>query len=879
MAILPGLGPKGNLPRSMPDPTGAADRALRMRFYRGAFKYTFMPEIMPRVRRMGRMFGHFAHMLALIFRSARLLPAGHPMLSPSNIGAFGFTDVISAAANNLVFSRKNLDQILIFFAIIMAVVMIFIQIGIIAFYAAFSADTAQAQGMFTTADPNNDVVLTFLQQTIDLPGFFNSASPIGFSISAGIREMLKFYSTGLMIIATVIVVYYVIVVVGESAQSGTPFGRRFNGLWAPVRLVLALGLLVPLGNGLNAAQYTALAVAKAGSSFATQAWVKFTSKITSPENVVGLVMPGGLSALGKHIFMMEVCREAWNLMNTNTPERKISGVTVEPPGTLYSSTDWISHSFRVITGTSSRYMFHWKSDNSPFSCGSISQSIPTSEWASDDKALAKQTMQAYFDGIEKIIENVRPLAAKYAAYKINGTPVAASELDSVSQVINDAVVAADNIAYTTISTASKQFADQVATKIFGDGDKAAGGWGAAATFYMRIAYANQRVGNIVRSSLPSPTIYKAEDNVSYNEAGTLNALWGYWISGKVDKVAGLSVRQQELEDLSKAVKFAEERIAGSVYLHPSSIASAQQEMTKLKLGDSWGNGPVAKFIKHAFTVEQFNALVDPDQKHIFPMAKLAALGNGFLDRAFTAFQIGVVASLASTAIGNLIFMLGFIGLGIGFLLAYVLPFMPFIYFFFAIVEWGMGVLEAMIGAPLWALAHLRIEGDGIFGQTAMKGYEILLGILLRPFFILFGLLASYICFNSGANFLNMIYASAVGIQADGMGKLSMAGYIGYLIVYAIIVYNLGLVCFKMIDQIPNQALRWMGISDGTYKDGKQDPIGQVSQMALGAGAFVGGQLAGAASNVAGSSGGLIKGIAKGGWNKLGGKGKGGAGAG
>ncbi|MBU6234883.1 MAG: DotA/TraY family protein, partial [Alphaproteobacteria bacterium] len=317
MAIIPGLGPKGNLPKSMVNPTKAADRALRFRFYRGAFKYAFLPEFAPRIKRMGKNLGHFAHLLALVFRSVRLLPANHPMLSPANIGKFGFVDVITAAANNLVVDKKHADQILIFGAILLAVIMIIIQMGIIAFFAALGPTTAHAQdGMFTTPDKDNDVVLTFLQQTIGLDGFFNGSKQIGFSIASGIREMLRFYSTGLMIIATIIVVYYVITVVAEAARDGTPFGRRFNSIWAPIRLVIALGMLVPLGNGLNAAQYTALSVARAGSGFATQAWIRFVDAVAKPDNVTTPILPLGLTTVGKQIFMMQVCAAAYNIQQT-----------------------------------------------------------------------------------------------------------------------------------------------------------------------------------------------------------------------------------------------------------------------------------------------------------------------------------------------------------------------------------------------------------------------------------------------------------------------------------------------------------------------------------------------------------------------------------
>ena len=45
------------------------------------------------------------------------------------------------------------------------------------------------------------------------------------------------------------------------------------------------------------------------------------------------------------------------------------------------------------------------------------------------------------------------------------------------------------------------------------------------------------------------------------------------------------------------------------------------------------------------------------------------------------------------------------------MLAYVLPLIPFIYFTFAVLGWVLELFEAIAAMPLWALAHLRIEGD------------------------------------------------------------------------------------------------------------------------------------------------------------------------
>ena len=40
-----------------------------------------------------------------------------------------------------------------------------------------------------------------------------------------------------------------------------------------------------------------------------------------------------------------------------------------------------------------------------------------------------------------------------------------------------------------------------------------------------------------------------------------------------------------------------------------------------------------------------------------------------------------------------------------------------------------GMTELLVGAPLWALAHLRIDGNGLPGETASNGYFLIFEIL------------------------------------------------------------------------------------------------------------------------------------------------------
>jgi conjugal transfer/type IV secretion protein DotA/TraY len=201
------------------------------------------------------------------------------------------------------------------------------------------------------------------------------------------------------------------------------------------------------------------------------------------------------------------------------------------------------------------------------------------------------------------------------------------------------------------------------------------------------------------------------------------------------------------------------------------------------------------------------------------------------------------------------------GLGIGFVLFYVVPFLPFIYFFFAVGAWIKTIFEAMVGVPLWALAHIRIDGNGLPGDAAMGGYYLILDIFLRPILIIFGLLASITIFSAQVRILHEVWhlvvsnvagmdrADAQAVPAGLSGAIewlrSPIDQFFYTVIYAIIVYMLGLSAFKLVDIIPAQILRWMGTSANTFQDNSGEAAGSLMRNSMMSNNFVQGHLSGA----------------------------------
>ena len=123
------------------------------------------------------------------------------------------------------------------------------------------------------------------------------------------------------------------------------------------------------------------------------------------------------------------------------------------------------------------------------------------------------------------------------------------------------------------------------------------------------------------------------------------------------------------------------------------------------------------------------------------------------------------------------------------------------------------------------------------------------------------MLASIMIFSAMVQVLNQIFDIMVnnvgGVDREDLTPANIAYYRGpidelfYTVMYAAIVYMMGLSCFKLIDGIPNNIMRWMGVSVATFKENAGDPASQLAQTTYQRGNMMIGQVTGAFDNNAG----------------------------
>jgi conjugal transfer/type IV secretion protein DotA/TraY len=880
----------------------------------GIIKYTLLPQVVPRMRELlGRGFEFIPYMIALVYQCVRLLPPGHPYADPRNIGRFGIRNVVAEAANHLVIKLANIDQLILFGVVLVGLGLAAIQfflLGLALFMQpAMAAMPTSFAGFFLTpeATQSQDLAHMMLDLVFGVPDMFHSCianpstpckdmdgNPLQPQIAVGgdtifgqtswpypihdaLHQLFTVYSLGLLVVAVIITLYFMFTVVAETAQTGTAFGKRFNKVWAPLRIVMAFGLLVPLGNGLNSAQYIVLYAAKFGTGFATNGWVLFNETLSDnylgeTKKLVATPQVPEVGALIQFMFVARTCYEADMLVNGAL---RTGGNVIQP----YAVRDPLSaNNFWTITAASNyddlmtflngenvatiRFGIRdpknyaiYKGNVSPL-CGELTFMLTDSRVpggsAGGQEPGTKALQQAYFETIKNLwfsefgAPGAETKPYNYACKQM-GVCKKPGKANLPELQVEEMAGYKDRIAQTVSTALTTAVESQEKSGRFTvDANLKEKGWPAAAIWYNRIAELN---GSLTTATfkVPMPSYYP--EVMEYVKAKQMQ--YDQEVSPQ-DRYKPQLANGNQVEfpdsnnkDIAKALSSA-----FNAWQSDGVATSAHTEVT--------GNIVIDVINTMFGTSGLYNMRKNTD---VHPLAQLSALGKSLVDSAIN--NIGYAAmgagtggllsvfvkfpGVAASVVADLLISFAMVGLTAGFILYYIVPFLPFIYFFFSFGGWIKAIFEAMVGTPLWALAHIRIDGDGLPGRAAMGGYFLIFEIFLRPILTVFGFIASITIFAALVETLNEIFSVVTNNVAGYDVKSEITGvtpsqieyYRGpvdeffYTVVYAVVVYMMAMSSFKLIDQIPNGILRWMGQSVAPFGREEDAAEGLISNSQVG----------------------------------------------
>src|SRR5690606_20190653 len=112
---------------------------------------------------------------------------------------------------------------------------------------------------------------------------------VGGALQNALSALFFIYNSGMLLVAGIMLFWAILSVVIDTAKTGQVGGGRHNMVWAPIRIVFALGLLMPLGEsiGFSSGQYMVVKLAEWGSNLGSNAWEAYVRAAAMETMIAG----------------------------------------------------------------------------------------------------------------------------------------------------------------------------------------------------------------------------------------------------------------------------------------------------------------------------------------------------------------------------------------------------------------------------------------------------------------------------------------------------------------------------------------------------------------------------------------------------------------
>lgn len=303
--------------------------------------FLFMPQFRLSMQGFAHIVPVMMRTIAMLFEQTGLIARNHPATryGIEGVRKYSFFELMGEAWFTLRTTRALPYQWASFSAIIMMILMVIalvstfflrVVVGLGSSAQAQIFDNAYVVGgtntaaatsagttMFDKAGPpggaSTDLAIMLLDKMLRQGAGVGQASAQGGSLQQALGAFFQIYNTGVLVIAGIMLFWLVLSVVVDTAKTGVIGGGRHNMVWAPIRIVFALGLMIPLGaTGFSSGQYMVMKLAEWGSNFGTNAWVAYVGAVANSTDMIVDPAPVNPTQVVSAFTRMWVCRVAMN---------------------------------------------------------------------------------------------------------------------------------------------------------------------------------------------------------------------------------------------------------------------------------------------------------------------------------------------------------------------------------------------------------------------------------------------------------------------------------------------------------------------------------------------------------------------------------------
>ncbi|MCW3782578.1 DotA/TraY family protein [Defluviimonas salinarum] len=755
----------------------------------------------------------------------------------------------------------------------------------------FATPTAEETASLFGSDFGDPFTSMFLNQIFG-PLFqpaFGESHPTVFSSIIGYFNIIMLVVGGLMFF------YNVTVGILQSAHEGQVLGSRWSSLWAPLRVIFAVGLLVPVPNlgGYNLSQAGVAYLVKGATNIASLVWTTSAEMIIDGKIALAAAPARIDQATVKTMFDNAVCAAVANYRfaaaagPNETPLRVEFGPYddrgfLERAG-LRDDQHRVTMMSQVVGGSDPRYGI----------CGSYaSPELPEYIWKVIEAGDTDEVTLAQASSIDALISafqaaHVDSMETLYSGiYSAVGSQAVMTQIADSSAPLPDfseGIITAMNSSSAVLSSGMQEVmriaaggsttsgsGSSVRVELTGQGVRDAmrqriqgtcsgagansgsaeakpttcygEGWIGAGSWYMMMARMNNELSSLTEArsvadaSSYLPSIGEGGRQIYILSQGEAAGGWGSWGGDK--EAALFSSRYQQA--------FANS--TNGLAVMGFSLSTDQLE----KLNDTTSPDSFLSYVP-GFTWDMFSLVTfwmentSPSNWGNDPMIGLTAIGKTMISVSGILFGVGVAAGASVTILGTGVTIPAGIAtmlviptmamMSAGVTLTFVLPLTPFIFWVMAVSGYFLLIIEAVVAVNLWALAHMRMDGEGISGEAGRQGWLMLLSLLMTPVLMVLGFLVGMILFRVTTALMDVGVNQALAGILGGGPMITFAALVVYTVTAAVVYMMMIERSFSLVAEFPARVLKWMGANAELDVDMKTARMGAAA--GAGAGAAIG----------------------------------------
>ncbi len=626
-----------------------------------------------------------------------------------------------------------------------------------------------------------------------------------------------------MVVAGILITYQIMNGLIATAHEGEFLGKKLNAATYPLRIAIASAIIVPIKGGYALVQIVVMWLVVQSIGFADHTWISYISSSNFNKSMEIRISSPQSKAMASSILESMVCVESL---------KKITNKSKDDP--MYVEHNWGVFTSKNDTEKTIKF-FGDLNQGANFrvdQCGSIEINSPNN-LTKDQNNLVDNYAEAK-NGIDYVKakkdgELMAIQAAVVAAHRVALEKLISDISIMANKIVNDDKYQFDGKQLISITNEYNNYMTNFATQEAKRYDvyksiveqSKNDGFISSMFIFNKMADLSDVVGRsvLMQSTATKPLVMS---NPTYKDQYAIDIMK---IDGKllssstsISNTTGEFKNESDASKIKRKIeeKIAEEASGGFFQIYPNE----HPIMAAKRIGTN-----VLGFL---FSVS-------------LTLTTVAGVAGGLLGGGFTG-----ATEVMLSAVDKVMVPMWTVGLPLAFFTLIIIPITPMMYILGSVIAWVVSVIEAIVIAPFWAVAHI-IHGDDMIG-SGERGYKLLLNILLKPVFIVVGVIASFVLITTMTSFIVGNYSNIMsGLSAGSSGIITQVFYwlVSYFII-TILTFTIMMSIMKVIFQLPDRVMQWITNSENTLGGSAQDlaGAGSVTGKVATAGAGLAGNIAG-----------------------------------